>query len=245
VAALHERGPQLREQAHSAPASRGFAAALGASASSGMAVIAEIKRASPSAGQIRGAFDPATLAAGYANGGAACLSVLTDREFFQGASEYLGQARSACPLPALRKDFIIDPLQVYEARALGADCLLLIVAALDDGQLAALSQLALDLGMDLLVEAHDEAELDRALALDERCVIGINNRNLKTFVTTLDTTIALRPRVPDHRLLVSESGIYSRDDLACLRAAGVHAVLIGESLMRQPDPGQALAELLA
>lgn len=235
----------LHEQARTAPAPRGFAAVLREHATChGIAVIAEIKKASPSKGTIRPDFDPAALAKAYADGGAACLSVLTDSEFFQGAPEYLEDARDACELPVLRKDFIIDPLQVYEARALGADCVLLIVAALDDTSMRKLANLALDLGMDVLVEAHDAEEVDRALALDDRCLIGINNRDLKTFETNLDVTLNLRERVPEQRLLISESGIHTREDLARLRQAGVPAVLIGESLMRQPDPGQTLATLL-
>lgn len=236
----------LRARAAAAPAPRGFGKALHERAQDrGIGVIAEIKKASPSKGLIREDFDPAVLAQAYAGGGAACLSVLTDREYFRGAPEYLSRAREASGLPALRKDFIIDPLQVFEARAMGADCILLIVSALDDDKLNELADLGLAQGMDVLVEVHDRAELDRALALDFRCLLGINNRNLATFETSLDVTLALRERVPGDRVLISESGIHTRDDLARLKDAGIAAVLIGESLMRQPDPGQALADLLA
>lgn len=233
------------EQAAAAPATRGFAKALGKRAhSDGIGVIAEIKKASPSKGLIRGDFDPAWLAERYAAGGAACLSVLTDREFFQGAPEYLKDAREACSLPILRKDFIIDPLQVSESRALGADCILLIAAALEDSQMRDLAAQALDMGMDVLAEVHDSNELQRALQLDERCLLGINNRNLATFETRLEVTLELCAQVPNHRLLVSESGIYNRGDIQRLRDAQISAFLIGESLMRQPDPGQALATLI-
>lgn len=233
------------EEALVAPKPRGFGQALRQRAGeTGMAVIAEIKKASPSAGVIRADFDPAWLAERYAAGGAACLSVLTDRSFFQGDLEHLQAARDACDLPVLRKDFVIDELQICEARALGADCILLIVAALEDSSLRKLAARALGLGMDVLVEAHNAEELQRALALDDRCLIGVNNRDLKTFTTRLETSLELRREVPDDRLLVSESGIHSRDDLARLRDAGIHCALVGESLMREPDPGQALARLL-
>lgn len=246
VAALRAAGADSIEQlAAEASAPRGFGRVLRErAAQQGMAVIAEIKKASPSKGLIREDFDPAWLAQAYVEGGAACLSVLTDREFFQGAPEYLEQARSACALPALRKDFVIDPLQVFEARALGADCILLIVSALGDPDLQQLADLGLALGMDVLLEVHDAPELERALALDSRCLLGINNRNLATFETSLDVTLGLCARVPGDRLLVSESGIHVRGDLARLKAAGIAAVLIGESLMRQPDPGRALRQLL-
>lgn len=235
------------EQAEAAPPARGFARALRARAEQrGIAVIAEIKKASPSKGMIRpdAEFDPARIAEQYATAGAACLSVLTDREFFKGAPEHLEDARDACDLPVLRKDFTIDELQVCEARALGADCVLLIAAALDDDSMRELAAKALDMNMDVLAEVHTATELDRVLQLDERCLIGINNRDLRTFETSLDTTLALSERVPDDRLLVSESGIHSREDIRRLRDAGVTAFLIGESLLRQPDPGAALSKLL-
>jgi len=206
------------------------------------AVIAEIKKASPSAGVIRPHFEPAAIARSYEAGGAACLSVLTDREFFQGGDEYLREARAACRLPVLRKDFIVDEYQVYEARAIEADCILLIVAALGDAQLRELAGLAAHLEMDVLVEVHDEEELDRALALDTP-LIGVNNRDLRTFRTRLDTTLRLKARVPEDRLVVTESGIHTREDVARMRANGVHAFQVGEAFMRAPDPGQKLAEL--
>ncbi len=227
---------------------RGFAAALRDRIENGGAgVIAEVKKASPSKGLIREDFDPAWIAARYAAGGAACLSVLTDRKYFQGAAEYLQQAREASGLPVLRKDFMIDTYQVTEARAMGADCILLIVAALEDGQMNELNAAALEQGMDVLVEVHDAAELDRALALNDaagRVLLGINNRNLRTFETTLQTTIDLLPRIPEGRLVVTESGIGGHEDVAFMREHGVHAFLVGESLMRADDPGVALEHLL-
>ncbi|HTD28254.1 MAG TPA: indole-3-glycerol phosphate synthase TrpC [Xanthomonadaceae bacterium] len=247
---------ELRARCAGLAATRGFAAALRATIARGeAAVIAEIKKASPSRGVIRVDFDPAAIARSYELGGAACLSVLTDVDFFQGADAYLQQARAACGLPVLRKDFVIDPYQIYEARVLGADCILLIVAALDDAALLELSRLAMDLGLDVLVEVHDSDELERALRLgmddpaDARrqpdIMIGINNRNLRTFEVSLDTTLGLRHRVPIDRMLVTESGIATPTDVARMRAAGVHAFLVGETLMRAENPGAELHRLFA
>jgi indole-3-glycerol phosphate synthase len=207
-------------------------------------VIAEVKKASPSKGVLREHFVPAEIAASYADHGAACLSVLTDERFFQGSADFLRQARVACDLPVLRKDFMVDVAQVFEARAMGADCILLIAACLDDAAMADLEAAALELGMAVLVEVHDAAELDRALAL-KTSLLGINNRNLKTFEVSLQTTLDLLPRVPADRLLVTESGILGPADVARMRAAGVHAFLVGEAFMRAPDPGEALARLFA
>ncbi|MBP7667639.1 MAG: indole-3-glycerol phosphate synthase TrpC [Burkholderiaceae bacterium] len=231
----------LRQQAAEQAAPRGFAAALRAKVAAGQpAVIAEIKKASPSKGVIREHFVPADIAASYARHGAACLSVLTDEQFFQGHADFLRQARAACPLPVLRKDFMVDPYQVLEARAMGADCILLIAACLSDAQMADLEACALELGLDVLVEVHDGDELDRALRL-KTPLLGINNRNLKTFAVTLDTTLGLLPRVPADRLLVTESGIGGRADVQRMRAAHVQAFLVGETFMRADDPGAALA----
>ena len=233
----------LIEGMATAPVVRDFAGALERRIHAGRpAVIAEIKKASPSKGLLRADFRPADIALSYERGGAACLSVLTDVDFFQGADAHLQQARAACGLPVLRKDFMLDPYQVYEARVLGADCILLIVAALDDARLHTLAALAQDLGMDVLVEVHDARELTRALALNTR-LIGINNRNLSTFETTLATTLDLLQHIPDNRTVVTESGIHTRADVARMRAEGVHAFLVGEAFMRADDPGMKLAEI--
>ena len=235
----------LRELAAAQSAPRGFAAALRAKIAAGQAaVIAEIKKASPSKGVIRAHFAPAEIAASYARHGAATLSVLTDERFFQGHADYLREARAACALPVLRKDFMIDAYQVLEARAMGADCILLIAACLGDAQMAELEACAIDLCLDVLVEVHDGDELDRALRL-KTPLVGINNRNLRTFEVSLDTTLGLLPRVPADRLLVTESGILSRDDVQRMRAADVHAFLVGEAFMRADDPGAALASVFA
>jgi indole-3-glycerol phosphate synthase len=232
----------VRAAAEAAAPGRDFVAALRARIAAGRpAVIAEVKRASPSKGVLRADFDPAAIARSYAAGGAACLSVLTDRQFFQGAPEHLVAARSACALPVLRKDFVVDPYQVYEARTLGADCILLIVAALDLPRMQALEAAAQALGMAVLVEVHDAAELDLALALSSP-LVGINNRNLRTFETRLDTTLDLLPRVPRDRLVVTESGILARTDVERMRANGVGAFLVGEAFMRAADPGAALEQ---
>lgn len=234
---------QQAELAAQADAPRGFLNAMRSHITSGKAaVIAEVKKASPSKGLLRENFDPVAIAQSYAKHGAACLSVLTDRDFFQGDNRYLQQARAACDLPVIRKDFLIDPYQVYEARAIAADCILLIVSALDDAQLQDLSALAADLGMDVLVEVHDREELHRALRLP--CpLLGINNRNLRTFETRLETTLELLSEVPADRLLVTESGILQPEDVALMREASVHGFLVGEAFMRAPDPGLALNQL--
>jgi len=226
-----------------APAVRPFVGALRARIEAGgAAVIAEIKKASPSKGVMRPDFRPAEIAASYAAGGATCLSVLTDADFFQGSDAYLQAARAACALPVLRKDFTVDPYQVYEARAIGADCILLIVAALDDGALQTLAALADQLGMDALVEVHDAHELERALCL-ETPLIGINNRDLRSFETRLDTTLELLAAIPADRTVVTESGIHAPQDVALMRSRGVNAFLVGEAFMTAPDPGAKLAEL--
>ena len=228
--------------ARSAPA-RDFAGALRGKIAAGQAaVIAEIKKASPSKGVIRADFQPAEIAADYAAHGAACLSVLTDRQFFQGAPDYLQAARAACALPVLRKDFIVDAYQVYEAKAMGADAVLLIVGALEDAALADLEALAYSLGLAVLVESHDAAELERALRL-KTPLMGINNRNLRTFEVSLDTTLGLLPSIGKERLVVTESGILARADVERMRAHQVHAFLVGEAFMRAPNPGEALAAL--
>ena len=247
VAAAKRARPahETETRARAMPQPRDFEGALRARVRAGRpAVIAEIKKASPSRGVLRADFDPPAIAAAYAAGGAACLSVLTDRQYFQGAPEYLAAARAACELPALRKDFIVDPYQVAESRLLGADAILLIVAALDDAALAALAARAREFGMGVLIEVHDARELERAFALSPR-LIGINNRNLRTFETTLATTIELAPRVPRETLVVAESGILAPADVGLLRAHGVNAFLVGEAFMRAEDPGKALATLFA
>jgi indole-3-glycerol phosphate synthase len=234
---------ELQQQAQTAPPLRPFLNCLRQCMAQGdPAVIAEIKRASPSKGLLRDPFRPAEIAHSYAAAGAACLSVLTDRDFFQGSEASLQQARAACTLPVLRKDFIIDPYQVYEARVIGADCILLIVAALAPATLRELAQLATGLGMDVLVEVHDAAELDLALGLDLP-LIGINNRNLRTFETRLDITLNLLARIPTDCLVVTESGIHSAADVALMRKHGVHAFLVGEAFMRADNPGAKLAEV--
>jgi indole-3-glycerol phosphate synthase len=234
---------ELAARCRDLPDPRGFAAALEAKIDAGeAAVIAEIKKASPSKGVIRADFDPAAIAASYERGGAACLSVLTDIDFFQGADDYLQQARAACALPVLRKDFTVDPWQVFEARVLGADAILLIVAALDDATLLELTLLASDLDLDVLVEVHDGGELERALDLPAH-LIGINNRDLRSFAVSLDTTLGLKSRVPSDRLLVTESGILAPADVALMRSNDVHAFLVGEAFMRAADPGTELARL--
>lgn len=247
---------ELRARCAAAPAPRGFVAALRACVDAGRpAVIAEIKQASPSRGLIRAdagagsgaGFNPAAIARSYAAGGATCLSVLTDIDFFRGSDAYLVEARAACTLPVLRKDFNIDTYQVHEARALGADAILLIAAALDNAAMTNLHALAIECGLDVLVEVHNAVDLQRALVLpaEARTAIGINNRDLRTFETSIETTLMLRDDVPRDRLLVSESGIAAREDVARLRAAGVHAFLVGEACMRADDPGAALARLFA
>ena len=233
----------MRADAESRVLTRNFEAALRGKVAAGRsAVIAEIKKASPSKGVLREDFEPADIAQSYAEHGAACLSVLTDRQFFQGSVDFLKQARASCQLPVLRKDFLVDPYQVYESRAMGADAILLIAACLDDTQMKDMESIARDLYMAVLVEVHDAVELERALRL-KTPLIGINNRNLHTFEVTLDTTLTLMEEVPGDRLLVTESGVLAREDVLRMTAAGVHAFLVGEAFMRAPDPGAALAAL--
>ena len=233
----------LQEQAQAASPVRGFSAAMKQRvADGGTAVIAEIKKASPSKGVMRENFDPVEIARSYEQGGATCLSVLTDRDFFQGHEDYLIAARNACDLPVIRKDFIVDPYQVAEASAIGADCILLIVAALDDETLNHLHDLAVDAGMDVLVEVHDQDELQRALQMNLG-MIGINNRDLRTFDTRLDTTLNMLGDIPSDCLVVTESGIHTRDDVTTMRQHDVHAFLVGEAFMRVPDPGTGLKNL--
>lgn len=245
VAARRARRPlaEVEAAARAADAPRGFFAALARRKAAGdAAVIAECKKASPSKGLIREHYDPAQIAASYARGGAACLSVLTDERFFQGADADLVAARAACALPVIRKDFMLDPYQIAEARALGADCVLLIVACLGDAQMDELAQAARTHGLDILVEVHDRTELERALRL-RTPLIGINNRDLKRFVTDLDTTIGLLRDIPPDRMVVTESGIHTRADVERLRAHDVHAFLVGEAFMRAEEPGEKLREL--
>jgi indole-3-glycerol phosphate synthase len=245
VARARRSVESLRDEAAALPPPRNFVGAILERVEEGRtAVIAEVKKASPSKGVLRADFDPAAIARSYAAHGAACLSVLTDRQFFQGALEYLQAAREASGLPCLRKDFIVDPYQVYESRVMGADCILLIVAALEQLRMAELAGLAAALGMAVLVEVHDAGELERALELDTP-LVGINNRNLRTFEVSLDTTIELLPRMPPGRIPVAESGILARADVGKLRAHGVGAFLVGEAFMREADPGRALEALFA
>jgi indole-3-glycerol phosphate synthase len=245
VSAAKQRRPiaRLRDEALAAPPPRDFIGGLRSKIAAGMpAVIAEVKKASPSKGLLRADFDPVAIADAYARHGAACLSVLTDARFFQGSSDYLVAARAASGLPVLRKDFMVDPYQVYEARAMGADCILLIVAALGEETMIELEQVAVDLGMAVLMEIHDAAELDRALRL-QTPLLGINNRDLRSFETRLETTLDLLECIPAGRLVVTESGILSRADVQRMRSAGVDAFLVGEVFMRATHPGAALSGL--
>jgi indole-3-glycerol phosphate synthase len=233
---------EMQRRAAALPPPRDFVGALRAKIAAGRpAVIAEVKKASPSKGLLRADFDPAAIARGYETGGAACLSVLTDRDFFQGAPEHLAQARAACALPVLRKDFVTEPYQVYESRALGADCILLIAAALARQDMQGLEASARSLGMAVLVEVHDAEELEAALTL-QTPLLGINNRDLRSFQTRLQTTLDLLPRIPEGRIVVTESGIGGQTDVSMLMGHGVPAFLVGEALMRAPDPGKALLE---
>jgi indole-3-glycerol phosphate synthase len=235
----------VRTDAESRVLTRDFVGAMRSKVAAGQAaVIAEVKKASPSKGVLRPDFIPADIAQSYAEHGAACLSVLTDQSFFQGSADYLKQARASCDLPVLRKDFMVDAYQIYESRAMGADCILLIAACLDDAQMRDLEALAMSLNMAVLIEVHDGVELDRALALRSP-LLGINNRNLKTFEVSLDTTLALQARVPADRLLVTESGIATAADVQRMRQAGIHAFLVGEAFMRADEPGLALEQLFS
>ncbi len=234
---------ELEEIAQAVEKPRGFYQALQRKVSRKQpAIIAEIKKASPSQGVIREHFEPVTIGLDYSMSGATCLSVLTDKEFFQGAEVYLQMVRERCPLPVIRKDFMIDPYQVYETRALGADCILLIVAALSDNQMQELAATANQLGMDVLVESHDAEELERALTLDTK-LIGINNRNLRTFETALQTTLSLKAVIPEDRVIITESGIHSQEDVQLMLDNDIYAFLVGESFMRAESPGQKMREL--
>ncbi len=247
VAAAKAQKPlaTVQAEAQSAAPTRDFVASIRAKiANKQSAVIAEIKKASPSKGIIRADFNPAEIAKSYEQGGAACLSVLTDVEYFQGSPEYLKQARAACSLPVLRKDFMIDPYQVYEARAMGADCILLIAAAIDLAKMRELEAIAHSLAMAVLVEVHNGEELALALQLDTP-LLGINNRNLRTFDVTLDTTLELLTRIPENKIVVTESGIFTKEDVALMQQNNVHTFLVGEAFMRQPDPGAELAKVFA
>ena len=247
IAAAKRRVPLelMRADANSRVLTRDFEGAMRRKIAAGKsAVIAEIKKASPSKGVLREDFIPADIAQSYAEAGAACLSVLTDRQFFQGQPDFLKQARASCDLPVLRKDFIVDAYQVYESRAMGADCILLIVACLEDAQMKELEAIARSLDMAVLVEVHDRAELDRALKL-KTPLVGINNRNLRSFEVSLDTTLGMLADIPQGRLVVTESGIAAKADVQSMRAAGVHAFLVGEAFMRADDPGEALAQLFS
>lgn len=241
LVSLHELSRRVE---HMVP-TRGFVSAIEAKVESGKAaVIAEIKKASPSKGIIREQFEPAEIARSYASGGAACLSVLTDEKYFKGHADFLKAARAACTLPVLRKDFMIDPYQIYEAREMGADAILLIAAALGDPMMSDLEQVAMALGLDVLVEVHNEQELERAQRL-QTPLLGINNRNLRTFETSLNTTLSMLAQISDDKIVISESGIHTRDDIKLLRSNSVNGFLIGEAFMREPDPGRALSALIA
>ena len=243
VVSIEDLKAQIEAQKGTATDPRGFVASMQRALAEGRsAVIAEVKKASPSKGVLRENFQPAEIALSYQQGGASCLSVLTDVDFFQGSTEYLQQARAACALPIIRKDFIVDEYQVYEARAMGADCSLLIVSALEDAKMAELNDLAVSLGMDVLIEVHDADELQRSLPLGNT-LVGINNRNLHTFDVTLQATIDLLDQIPEDRIVVTESGILAPEDVALMRQHHVNSFLVGEAFMRADNPGQRLAEL--